>query len=59
MNFIEQAEKILNQKQGKRKEVIESMVRGMKRYIGSSNYQGTNAPLELLSHMEKRLEEVS
>lgn len=41
------------------KEALESMVRGMKGYIESDRYQGTQAPKDLLKMMENRLEEFS
>lgn len=34
---------------------IKGMVAGLKKYISSDRYQGTEAPLELLKQMEKKL----
>ena len=42
-------------KETKRKSGIESMIRGMKKYIASDRYQGGKAPLEFIEKMEKRL----
>lgn len=41
------------------KKGLESMVVGMKKYIESNRYQGTQAPIELLKMMENKLTETS
>jgi len=37
------------------KNALQGIIKGLKRYINSSNYKGTEKPKELLKHMELKL----
>jgi hypothetical protein len=40
---------------GSGNKALEGMIKGLKKYISSNQYKGTEAPLELLKLMEKKL----